>query len=144
MGFFSGSIDAVESKAVQSKTDNNAITTNGSYKPAVTEERFTDASASGRSAETRDKIDAPIAKLVDSFASSKDPTKLYSFVNKKNWAGAIKRCKGDTKDEASTWIVEKNNDGSTRWKLLPIHQVSLHTESYSTGVFSKVYHADEL
>ena len=59
-----------------------------------------------------------------SVASSDNPTKLFSFVSSRNWAGVIKRSVGDDKKEVSTWIVEKNNDGSTRWKLLPIHKVS--------------------
>ena len=27
--------------------------------------------------------------------------------------------------EAMAWVVEKNRDNSVRWKLLPIHQVSI-------------------
>ncbi len=56
--------------------------------------------------------------------SSTNPTKLFSFVSKRNWAGAVKRCSGADKAEATKWIVEHNNDGSIRWRLLPIHQVS--------------------
>lgn len=54
--------------------------------------------------------------------SSTNPTKLFSFVSKRNWAGAVKRCSGADKAEATKWIVEHNNDGSIRWRLLPIHQ----------------------
>lgn len=57
-----------------------------------------------------------------SFATSENPTKLYTFVSARNWTGTIKRCVGEDKKEVSTWIVEKNTDGSIRWKLLPIHK----------------------
>jgi hypothetical protein len=71
-----------------------------------------------------------------SVASLDNPTKLFSFVSSRNWAGVIKRCMGEDKKEVSTWIVEKNNDGSTRWKLLPIHKVSLtKKEEYANACF---------
>mmetsp|Transcript_12974 Transcript_12974/g.24381 ORF Transcript_12974/g.24381 Transcript_12974/m.24381 type:complete len:415 (+) Transcript_12974:128-1372(+) len=57
-----------------------------------------------------------------SVATSDNPTKLFSFVSSRNWPGVIKRSTGDDKKEVSTWIVEKNGDGSTRWRLLPIHK----------------------
>ena len=56
--------------------------------------------------------------------SSENPTKLFAFVSKRNWAGVAERCSGADKAEATNWIVEHNNDGSIRWRLLPIHQVS--------------------
>lgn len=57
-----------------------------------------------------------------SVVTSDNPTKLFSFVSSRNWTGVIKRCTGEDKKEVSTWIIEKNSDGSTRWKLLPIHK----------------------
>jgi hypothetical protein len=60
-----------------------------------------------------------------SVVTSDNPTKLFSFVSSRNWTGVIKRCTGEDKKEVSTWIIEKNSDGSTRWKLLPIHKVGL-------------------
>jgi hypothetical protein len=78
-------------------------------------------SAPIRAAETREQEESDLPEL---FVSSKDPTKLFSFVKKKNWAGVVKRCKGEDRKEASTWVVEHNADGKLRWKLLPIHEVS--------------------
>jgi len=87
---------------------------------AAAETRSPD-SAPNRSDETREKEESD---LPESFVTSKDPTKLFSFVKKKNWAGVVKRCKGEDRKEASTWVVEHNADGKLRWKLLPIHEVS--------------------
>lgn len=56
-------------------------------------------------------------------SNSDNPTKLFSYIAKRNWEVALKRCSGEKgKREAATWIVEYNADGSIRWKLLPIHQ----------------------
>lgn len=69
-------------------------------------------------------IDLPSPK--GPVVSSSEPTKLFSYVHKRNWAAAVKRCKSEEYAiEARTWVVEKNRDDSIRWKLLPIHQVSL-------------------
>ena len=58
--------------------------------------------------------------------SSSQGTELFSLIAKRNWLDTVKRCKGEQgMKEAMTWIVEKNADDSTRWKLLPIHQVSI-------------------
>ena len=57
--------------------------------------------------------------------SSSHRTKLFSLITKRNWSAAVKRCRGEGAMEAMTWIVEKNADDSIRWKLLPIHQVSI-------------------
>jgi len=54
--------------------------------------------------------------------TSSNPTKLFSYIIKRNWPAVVKRCKGADSREARTWVVEKNRDGSIRWKLLPIHQ----------------------
>ena len=86
----------------------------GSSSKQSKEERFTDAASKSNSG-TRDGADD---------VSSKNPTKLFAFVKKRNWAGAVNRCSGADFAEATKWIVEHNTDGSIRWRLLPIHQVS--------------------
>ena len=58
-------------------------------------------------------------------ASSEDPTPLFSFIKSRKWTNVVVRCRSAEKAEAGTWIVEKNIDGSVRWKLLPLHQVSV-------------------
>jgi hypothetical protein len=70
-----------------------------------------------------------------SFATMQNPTKLFHFVTARNWPAVIKRCMGEDKKEVSTWIVEKNNDGSTRWKLLPIHKVGSSCRSSRQHTF---------
>lgn len=51
------------------------------------------------------------------------PTKLFSFIAKRNWVAALKRLQvEEDRREAEIWVVEHNSDGSLRWKLLPIHQ----------------------
>lgn len=56
-----------------------------------------------------------------SFVSTANPTKLYSFTKKENWVGVANRCKTHVA-EVSTWIVDKTNNGETKWKSLPIHE----------------------
>uniref|UniRef100_A0A7S3Q0S7 Uncharacterized protein n=2 Tax=Chaetoceros debilis TaxID=122233 RepID=A0A7S3Q0S7_9STRA len=103
----------------KSMTATGSITSTSKPAGAVEEERFAEASAAPKSAGTRDREEV----VGESILSSKTPTKLFLFVTKRNWVGAVKRCKSsDGMKEASTWIVEKNADGSNRWKLLPIHQ----------------------
>ena len=89
------------------------------------EERFTDAASKSNSG-TRDGADD---------VSSKNPTKLFAFVKKRNWAGAVNRCSGADFAEATKWIVEHNTDGSIRWRLLPIHQVSSLRIIYQTKLY---------
>lgn len=48
------------------------------------------------------------------------PTRLYKFIEAKNWADAISRCKSNP-EEAQTWVLRKEKDKKVRWKLLPIH-----------------------
>ena len=55
--------------------------------------------------------------------SSSKPTKMFTYVKERNWSGVVRRCMGDDKTEAATWIADKNSDGSVRWKCLPLHQV---------------------
>lgn len=50
----------------------------------------------------------------------KNPTVLYALVQKKLWKDAITRAKSDPA-EARAFIVRKEKDGSTRWRLLPLH-----------------------
>ena len=112
MAFFSSkSSETGSSRASAKKVDNRTTTADTA---PTTEERFTDSSVASRSSGTRDS---------PGDVSSKNPTKLFDFGTKRNWAGAVKRCKGEDKKEASQWIVEHNKDGTIRWKLLPIHQV---------------------
>jgi ankyrin repeat protein len=55
--------------------------------------------------------------------TSDTPTKLFSFIAKRNWVAALKRLQvEEDRREAEIWVVEHNSDGSLRWKLLPIHQ----------------------
>lgn len=46
---------------------------------------------------------------------------LFNVIKSRDWSNVVKRCKSHNKNEAATWIVEKNSDGSLRWKLLPLH-----------------------
>ena len=114
------------SRKQKKEEDSKSMAASGSVKSsskpagAVEEQRFAEATAPSQSAGTRD-LEEVVGELI---MTSKTPTKLFSFVTKRNWVGAVKRCKSsDGMKEASTWIVEKNADGSNRWKLLPIHQV---------------------
>ena len=111
-----GSIRTITDSLVSSKKHGSlptSISYAGSSKQSK-EERFTDAAPKSHSG-TRDGAED---------VSSKHPTKLFAFVSKRNWAGVAERCSGADKAEATNWIVEHNNDGSIRWRLLPIHQVS--------------------
>ena len=125
--------DSLASKKIQDKL--STIRSNGSTRSKQSkEERLTDAAAKSSSG-TSDGVsvdDDAAAKSnseirdgapVDD-VSSENPTKLFAFVSKRNWAGVAERCSGADKAEATNWIVEHNNDGSIRWRLLPIHQVS--------------------
>jgi len=69
----------------------------------------------------------PVPEEVDTTnmpsVSSDDPTDLYSLIKGKDWDGAISQARGgDHRGEAGTWVVEQNQDGSARWRLLPLHQ----------------------
>jgi len=55
--------------------------------------------------------------------SASQPTRLFSYIAKRNWDAALKRCKGVESKEALTWVTQKNRDGTIQWKQLPIHQV---------------------
>jgi len=71
--------------------------------------------------ETRDAPPSNVDDVEDKvIAYSDEPTALYSRVRDADWSGAIKAAKRNP-IEASTWIVEKNTDGTTRWELLPLH-----------------------
>ncbi len=50
----------------------------------------------------------------------KNPTVLYALVQKKLWKDVIARAKS-VPEEARAFIVRKEKDGSTRWRLLPLH-----------------------
>jgi hypothetical protein len=83
------------------------------------EERGTDA-YSFQDNSTRDGVES--IRIYPDDVSASEPTKLFASISKRNWPAVVKRCKGDYAKEARTWVVEKNRDGSVRWKLLPIHQ----------------------
>lgn len=54
--------------------------------------------------------------------SPSTPTTLFYLIKNKEWERVIQRCE-ECPSESSVWIVEDNkNDGSVRWRLLPIHQ----------------------
>jgi hypothetical protein len=116
---FGGSTDSRKSQV--SKQNCSSISNSNSDITTTTEDRFPD-SASNRSKETREAADTASD---DVCVSSANPTKLFSFVKKRNWAGVVKRCKGGDRKEASTWVVEKHADGKTIWKVLAIHEVSI-------------------
>lgn len=101
-----------DSKGSQKKGDSIASRSTSHGSRQSSEERFTDGASKSQSGARDDVEDV----------SSHNPTKLFSFVTKRNWTGAVKRCSGADKVEATKWIVEHNNDGSIRWRLLPIHQ----------------------
>lgn len=83
------------------------------------EERFLDDGFNEPERESRETEDFHSAQ---SIASSAKPTKMFMYVKERNWTGVVRRCMGDDKREAATWIVDKNIDGSMRWKCLPLHQ----------------------
>lgn len=106
---------SAESHTTKNKTgDNVSIASNGSKTKQPKDARTTDASIKSGSG-TRDTSDD---------VNAQNPTKLFAFVSKRNWSGAVKRCTSNS-TEASKWIVEYNKDGTIRWRLLPIHQVGL-------------------
>ena len=80
-----------------------------------------------RGVERREDTDSSEAEVSvqGAVVSSSQGTKLFYLITKQNWPDAVKRCRGEGSMEAMTWIVEKNEDGSIRWKLLPIHKVSI-------------------
>lgn len=86
------------------------------------EERFLDDGFNEPERESRETEDFHSAQ---SIASSAKPTKMFMYVKERNWTGVVRRCMGDDKREAATWIVDKNIDGSMRWKCLPLHQVRI-------------------
>lgn len=104
---------------------NNSPIVNVEGMQVQAEERFPDRSSvtnepSPSIGSLRDSVDFSLGETT---VSVKNPTKLFTFVTKRNWSGAVKRCNTpDGKKEAATWIVENNKDGSVRWRLLPIHQ----------------------
>ena len=84
------------------------------------EERFLDDGYYELEREDRETEDFNAGQ---SLTSSSKPTKMFTYVKERNWTGVVRRCMGDDKREAATWIVDKNVDGSIRWKCLPLHQV---------------------
>lgn len=56
--------------------------------------------------------------------SALEPTVLYELIKSRKWSAVVNRLRNQRSaaDEAATWIVERNVDGSVRWKLLPLHQ----------------------
>lgn len=95
--------------------DNHSVT------ESPTDERFTESSPHQGNG-TRDEAESIEVYPSGPHVSAAEPTKLFTMINKRNWAGVVKRCRGDDAKEAKTWIVEKNRNDSVRWKLLPIHQ----------------------
>lgn len=86
------------------------------------DDRQTESSSLQEGTSTRDESEIIEVSSSGPIVSVTEPTKLFSMISKRNWASVVKRCKGDGSKEAKTWIVEKNRDGSVRWKSLPIHQ----------------------
>lgn len=54
--------------------------------------------------------------------SSTNPTAIFTAIKDRNWTSVVSICRSGEQSHAGTWIVEKNVDGSLRWKLLPLHQ----------------------
>ena len=88
-----------------------------------TEERLTESSTYYGNAIREESEDIAV-KVSGSVVTSEEPTKLFSLINKRNWTAVVKRCRGEYAKETMTWVEEKNQDNSLRWKLLPIHLVS--------------------
>ena len=57
--------------------------------------------------------------------STLEPTVLYELIKARKWSAVVDRLRTEryAVEEAGTWIVERNVDGSVRWRLLPLHQV---------------------
>eukprot|EP00980_Cylindrotheca_fusiformis_P008615 scaffold1830_cov117-Cylindrotheca_fusiformis.AAC.14 len=52
----------------------------------------------------------------------KNPTDLYSAIERKEWDHAISIIHSDEAEEqAATWVVRKELNGQLRWRLLPLH-----------------------
>ena len=49
-----------------------------------------------------------------------NPTELYLGLLRKDWSATITRCSSNA-SEAKTWVSRREDNGSLRWKLLPIH-----------------------
>jgi hypothetical protein len=98
--------------------------------PSVLDERFESSLASRIDTKSGAANQSTRDSNMDLFeqeniVSSSNPTQLFVFIKSKDWTKVVKKCRSNNrgdKDEASTWIVEKNTDGTVRWKLLPIHQ----------------------
>lgn len=50
----------------------------------------------------------------------KNPSELYSLIQKKRWEEAIERVNSNPL-ECHTWVYRKEDDGKLRWRLLPLH-----------------------
>ena len=59
--------------------------------------------------------------------STLEPTVLYELIKARKWSAVVDRLRTERYaiEEAGTWIVERNVDGSVRWRLLPLHQVRI-------------------
>ena len=89
-----------------------------------TDERQQSNSPPPQESESREDCSEGVVDFEGPVVSSSEKTELFSLILKRNWPDAVKRCRAEGAMEAMTWIVEENTDGSIRWKLLPIHQVS--------------------
>jgi ankyrin repeat protein len=69
-----------------------------------------EASRDSAEEDDEDKLTAP----------AEDPTRLFALLKRKKWGKAAECALADV-EEAETWIVKENSDGSVRWQLLPLH-----------------------
>mmetsp|Transcript_14770 Transcript_14770/g.21096 ORF Transcript_14770/g.21096 Transcript_14770/m.21096 type:complete len:431 (+) Transcript_14770:208-1500(+) len=111
-----------------SSTDAEDITISVTPEKDILTENFENNDAEARDDVCIDSPNLKADKLEQNSSiksvTSNEPTLLFSYIKFKRWASVVKRCRslGNEKSEAGIWVVETNNDGSIRWKSLPLHQ----------------------
>jgi len=64
------------------------------------------------------------ARKKDSVKATKRSVTLFNRIREKKWDAVLKHLDYYERD-ATNWIEEVNDDGSKRWRSLPIHLVSI-------------------
>eukprot|EP00957_Ditylum_brightwellii_P204133 15337871-Ditylum_brightwellii.AAC.1 len=80
------------------------------------ENRFTRSTDDGRESD-----DLTERNSSERRTASNTPTELFSLIKLEKWSDVVART-ATYPDEASTWVIEKNHDEDSSWKLLPLHQ----------------------
>ncbi len=66
------------------------------------------------------------ASLLKGVVANKSAKKLYKFIKGEQWNEVLRHLSYNESD-CKQWIEEVNDDGSKRWRSLPIHLVSTVT-----------------